>query len=253
MKLAASLIEIRGLKKSFNRDAVLNGIDLDVYRGETLAIIGRSGGGKTLLLKHIIGLMRPDSGSIRIEGRDITKLPERELDQIRLRFGMLFQEAALFDSMNVFQNVAFALVEHTQNNATEIKARVEECLKLVGLQGIETMWPDALSGGMKKRVGLARALAIRPEIMLYDEPTSGVDPLMSDEINTLICHLSDQLSVTSVVVTHDIEGAFAVGNRIALLENGVIVAQGTPQEFQKNGHPLVREFLNQGMKTQWEV
>ncbi|MBI1730424.1 ABC transporter ATP-binding protein [Candidatus Acetothermia bacterium] len=247
------MIEIRGLKKSFNRDAVLNGIELDVKKGETLVVIGRSGGGKTLLLKHIIGLMRPDAGSIRIAGRDITTLPERELDQIRLKFGMLFQDAALFDSMNVFQNVAFALGEHTQFDTTEIKARVEECLNLVGLKGIETMWPDELSGGMKKRVGLARALAIRPEIMLYDEPTSGVDPLMSDEINTLICQLSDQLSVTSVVVTHDIEGAFAVGDRIALLENGLIVTQGTPQEFRKNGHPLVREFLNQGMKTQWEV
>ncbi len=237
------MIEIRGLRRSFNGKPVLCDLDLDVARGETLVIIGRSGGGKTLLLKHIIGLMRPDSGQIFIEKQEITQLPERELDQIRLKFGMLFQEAALFDSMSVFENVAFALMEHTRLDRAAIEARVQESLALVGLGGIEKMWPEELSGGMKKRVGLARALAMKPAIMLYDEPTSGVDPLMGFEINKLIVDLGKRLSVTSLVVTHDIESALAVGDRIALLEDGRIMAQGSPEELRGAAHPVVREFL----------
>jgi phospholipid/cholesterol/gamma-HCH transport system ATP-binding protein len=239
-----SIIEIRGLCKSFAGRTVLRGIDLEVGRGEILVIIGRSGCGKTVLLKHIIGLIRPDSGSIIVEGVDITRLSERELDRVRLKFGMLFQEAALFDSLTVFENVGFALMEHTELSRGEIEARVRECLKLVGLDGVEGLYPDQLSGGMKKRVGLARAIAMRPQIILYDEPTSGVDPLMGEEINALIRKLQSRLGVTSLVVTHDLSSALQLGDRIALLEGGVIVALGTPSELQKMEDPVVREFLS---------
>ena len=243
MSAKANLIEIRGLQKRFNGEPVLRGLDLDVQRGERLVIIGRSGGGKTLLLKHIIGLMRPDAGSILVDGIEITTCTEHAMDQLRLRFGMLFQEAALFDSMNVFQNVAFALVEHSKLGGEAIRARARESLALVGLSSIDEKWPDELSGGMRKRVGLARALAIQPEIMLYDEPTSGVDPMMGREINQLICDLSERLGVTSLIVTHDIDSALAVGDRIALLEGGIIVAQGTPEELKREQHPVAQEFM----------
>jgi len=239
-----AIIEIRGLSKAFAGRPVLQGIDLEVERGEILVIIGRSGCGKTVLLKHIIGLIRPDSGRIIVDGVDITKLSERELDRVRLKFGMLFQEAALFDSLTVFENVGFALMEHTKMKREEIAARVRECLELVGLGGVEDMYPEALSGGMKKRVGLARAIAMRPKIILYDEPTSGVDPIMSGEIGALIRKLQRELFVTSVVVTHDMSSAFELADRIALLEGGVILALGTPEELRKMEDPAVRGFLS---------
>lgn len=236
-------IEVQGLFKSLGGRPVLRGVDLPVERGETLVIIGRSGCGKTVLLKHIIGLMKPDSGCVLVDGVELGRLSERELDRLRLKFGMLFQEAALFDSLTVFENVGFALREHTRMSRETIRSRVKECLALVGLDGIENLYPEALSGGMKKRVGLARAVAMNPEIILYDEPTSGVDPLMGEEINLLIQKLRDQLGVTSLVVTHDLESALTLGDRIALLEGGRIAALGTPTELHEMDEPVVREFF----------
>jgi len=237
------IIEIQGLYKSLGGRPVLRGVGLTVEQGETLVILGRSGCGKTVLLKHIIGLYRPDRGRVIVDGVDLTTLTERELDRMRLKFGMLFQESALFDSLTVYENVGFALIEHRLMSPDEVRARVRECLKLVGLEGIEEMYPQELSGGMKKRVGLARAIATRPQIILYDEPTSGLDPLMGEEINRLILRLRDQLGVTSLVVTHDLGSALAIGDRIALLEDGVIAALGTPAELRVSDDPVVKEFF----------
>lgn len=238
-----SVIEIAELHKSFNGNVVLDGVNLKVNRGETVVIIGRSGGGKTVLLKHVIGLAKPDAGSIRIEGEEIATLNEHQLNPIRLKMGMLFQEAALFDSMTVFENIAFPLTEHKIYDKSGIKDRVEECLKQVGLEASLGMYPEELSGGMKKRVGLARALAMKPKIMLYDEPTSGVDPLMRGDINRQIRELDDSLGVTALVVTHDIESAMIIGDRIALLEEGRIAAEGKPSELKDHENPLVQRFL----------
>lgn len=237
------IVELREVRKSFHGTAVLNGVNLDIDRGETVVVIGRSGCGKTVLLKHLMGLIRPDSGSIRIDGTELTALHEAALNEVRLRMGMLFQEAALFDSLSVYGNVGFALHEHSDLNRDEIRARVRECLAAVGLGDMPDCSVDELSGGMKKRVGLARAIAQDPDVLLYDEPTSGVDPIMGGEINGLIRHLSEALNVTSVVVTHELSDALAVADRIALLEDGVNVAEGLASEFETMADPAIRNFF----------
>jgi phospholipid/cholesterol/gamma-HCH transport system ATP-binding protein len=237
------MIEIRGLSKSFNGHTVLDGVDLTIPSGETMVIIGRSGCGKSVLLKHIIGLLKPDAGAVAVDGQDIGRLAGRELDALRLRFGMLFQNAALFDSMTVSENVSFALREHTTMGREAVAQRVQDCLQLVGLAGVDAKYPAELSGGMRKRVGLARALAIGPEVILYDEPTTGIDPIMGDIINGFIVALRDRLKVTSVVVTHDMRSAYKVADRIAMLYNGRIVDVGTPEAIRASRNPVVQQFI----------
>lgn len=237
------MIEIINLVKNFNRHRVLDGVNLTIRDGETMVIIGRSGGGKTVLLKHIIGLMQPDEGQVIVDGQEISLLGGSDDANFRLKFGMLFQGAALFDSMTVGENVAFVLREHTHLSDSDIEARVAECLRLVGLSGIQHLKPAELSGGMRKRVGLARALAIRPKVILYDEPTTGVDPIMADVINRLIKELHDQLKVTGVAVTHDMVSAYKIADRIAMLHKGKIIEVGTPEEIRNTSNPLVRQFI----------
>ncbi len=229
--------------KSFRDRVVLNGLDLSVARGETLVIIGRSGCGKSVFLKHIIGLILPDSGRVVVDGLDIASLGTKELGALRMRCGMLFQGSALFDSLSVGENVGFSLIEHTDMDAKAVRVRVEESLELVGLKGISDLRPSELSGGMKKRVALARAIAIRPEILLYDEPTTGLDPIMADAINELIISLHDKLKVTSIAVTHDMTSAYKVATRIAMMYQGKIVQTGTPDEIRNTKDPLVRQFI----------
>jgi phospholipid/cholesterol/gamma-HCH transport system ATP-binding protein len=237
------MIEIQQVSKAFDEHLVLDRVGLTVKTGETMVIIGRSGGGKSVLLKHIIGLLKPDAGSVTIDGVDISQLSGRSLDELRKKFGMLFQGAALFDSMTVEENVGFALREHTAMSPEVIRQRVQECLSLVGLERVEDLMPAALSGGMRKRVGLARALAMNPEIILYDEPTTGVDPIMADIINELVVTLRDRLHVTSVLVTHDMTSAYKVADRIAMLYNGLIIETGTPDEIRRSANPIVQQFI----------
>lgn len=236
-------IVIRDLCKSFNGNKVLDNLNLNVKENETLVVIGRSGCGKSVLLKHIMGVMKPDSGHIYVEGVDITELEDKELDKVRVKFGMLFQGAALFDSLSVADNVGFALIEHTKLEKRIIERRIKDCLSMVGLRGIEEIKPAELSGGMKKRVGLARAICMNPEIILYDEPTTGVDPIMGDAINVLIKELHDMLGVTSIVVTHDMTSAYKVGQRIAMLYKGKIIESGTPDEIRDTKNPIVKQFI----------
>lgn len=237
------MIEIVNLSKSFNGKPVLKKLNLTIQGGETLVIIGRSGCGKSVLLKHIIGLMRPESGQVLIDGEDVTKARGRELERIRLKFGMLFQGAGLFDSLSVGENVGFSLWEHTTLEDASIEARVREALEMVGLTGIEEMKPSELSGGMRKRVGLARAIIRNPQIILYDEPTTGVDPIMGDAINDLILELHDKLKITSVAVTHDMISAYKIATRIAMLYEGKIIEIGTPEEIRNTKNPVVRQFI----------
>lgn len=243
-----NMIEIINLCKSFNGNKVFDNLNLTINTGETMVIIGRSGVGKSVLLKHIIGIMKPDSGQVIIDGTDITKLSGKELDNFRARFGMLFQGAALFDSLTVEENIGFNLIENSSSPRKEIRKRVGECLSLVGLKGIEDSKPSELSGGMRKRVGLARAICMKPEIMLYDEPTTGVDPIMGDAINDLIKDLHDKLKVTSVAVTHDMVSAYKIASRIAMLYKGKIVAVGTPDEIKNTSNPIVRQFITGAAK-----
>jgi len=237
------MIEIVNLSKSFNDHKVLDDLNLNIRKGETTVIIGRSGCGKSVLLKHIIGILKPDSGQVIVDGKDISKMDEKGLNGMRMRFGMLFQGAALFDSLDVLENVAFGMIEHMHSSDDAINKRVKECLSLVGLRDIEYKKPSELSGGMRKRVGLARAICIRPEIMLYDEPTTGVDPIMGDSINDLIIELHNKLKVTSIAVTHDMTSAYKIANRIAMLYNGKIIANGTPDEIKDSRDPIVRQFI----------
>ena len=237
------LMDIKDVQKNFNGMDVLKGVNLVIERGETLVIIGRSGCGKSVLLKNIIGILKPDAGQILVDGVDVTHLREYELNEYRKRFGMLFQGAALFDSLTVKENVAFGMEEHLSLSQQETNRRVREYLGLVGLEGIEDKKPAELSGGMKKRVGLARAIAMSPEIILYDEPTTGIDPIMGDIIDDLILKLHDQLKVTSIVVTHDMVSAYKIADRIAMLYNGKIVIAGSPEEVKESTDPIVQQFI----------
>jgi len=237
------MIEITDIRKSLGGQPVLDGVTLNVKKGETVVVIGRSGCGKSVLLKHIIGLMHPDSGSIKVAGSEITSLRGRELYEVRKRFGMLFQGAALFDSLSVWENVGLGLIEHTDMTESEIRRRACDKLALVGLTDIEEARPAELSGGMKKRVGLARAIAMDPEVVLYDEPTTGLDPIMADVINHLIRTLQQTLKITSVAVTHDMKSAYQIGDRLAMLYGGRIVFQGSPEEIMRTQDPAIRQFI----------
>ena len=239
----APMIAVRGLIKTIGRQEILRGVDLDVPVGSTLAIIGRSGGGKTILLKHLIGLLQPNAGEIWIEGQNIIGMSERELANIRQKVGILFQGAALFDSMTVEENVAFPLREAGERNPKTLRTKVSEMLEVVGLEGQEKKMPVSLSGGMKKRVGLARSIVRRPSCILYDEPTSGLDPVVSDSINHLIRRLQQRFGVTSIVVTHDMKSAFQVADSIAYLHEGRVYFHGTPIELQQSTDPLLQDFL----------
>jgi len=237
------MIEIINLCKSFNGNTVLNNLNVTIETGETMVIIGRSGCGKSVLLKHIVSLLQPDGGQVVIDGQDITKLDRRAVQVLRMRFGMVFQGAALFDSLTVGENVGFALREHRVASEAEIVQRVAECLALVGLRGVEHLKPAELSGGMRKRVGIARALGTRPDILLFDEPTTGVDPVMADIINSLIKALHEQLRVTVILVTHDMVSAYKVATRIAMLYEGRIITVGSPAEIQQTTDPIVHQFI----------
>ncbi len=238
------MIELKNLVKNFDSRRVLDELSLTIPSGKTYVVIGRSGCGKSVLLKHIEGILKPDSGEVIVNGEDIAKLSDKELDKLRLKFGMVFQGGALFDSLSVGENVGFGLIEHRQLDSKELLERIEEALSLVGLSGVGNIMPSELSGGMKKRVALARAICIKPEIILYDEPTTGVDPITADSINELIKNLHDKLKVTSVVVTHDMKSAYRIADRIAMLYQGKIIAEGTPLEIQKTQHPVVHQFIN---------
>jgi len=238
------MINLQGLYKNFGDHRVLDGLDLKINTGETCVIIGRSGCGKSVLLKHIVGIMKPDKGRVFVDEKEVETLREKELSSLRLKISLVFQGGALFDSMTVAENVGFGLIEHEHFPTKELLERIEDSLALVGLHGIGGLMPSELSGGMKKRVALARAICIKPQIMLYDEPTTGVDPITADSINDLIIDLHDKLNVTSVVVTHDMTSAYKIGDRIAMMYRGKIIGDGTPKEIQNSDNPIVHQFIN---------
>src|SRR5216110_3601294 len=239
----SSMIKVCSLKKRIGQQEILSGVDLEVRTGETLAIIGRSGGGKSVLLKHLVGLMEPDSGEIWIQGQNIIKMNERQLGAIRKKVGILFQGGALFDSMTVEENIAFPLREAGERDPRALRSKVWEMLEVMEMEGEEDKMPESLSGGMKKRVGLARSIIRRPSCVLYDEPTSGLDPVVADSINRLIRRLQQRFGMTSIVVTHDMKSAFDVADRIAYLHEGRIYFHGTSAEVQKSSDPLIQDFL----------
>ncbi len=238
------IIELRKIHKSFGTEHVLRALDLAIPKDSVSVIIGRSGGGKSVLMKHIIGLMRPDQGQVLIDGQDIARMNERSIAPIRRKFGMLFQESALFDSMTVEDNVAFPLIEHTRKSRREILEIVNEKLASVGLKDMGHKMPAELSGGMRKRVGLARALALDPKIVLFDEPTSGLDPVMAATINELIVRTQSEFRATCVVISHDIPAAMSTGHRVFMLFEGKIIAEGTPEQIQEWDDPVVQQFIH---------
>ena len=244
--MSESFIRFVDLHKAFDDNLVLRGVDLDVKRGETVVVLGGSGSGKSVLLRHVIGLHRPDAGHVWVDESEITDYDERELIETRKKVGMLFQAGALFDSMTVEDNVAYALREHTDWSADRIRERVAEVLQLVELVNVEEVMPSTLSGGMRKRVAMARAIALAPRAILYDEPTTGLDPITANTINELIRSLQKRLGVTAIVVTHDIQSAFAVGDRIAFLHDGRFHFKGGVEEARKSHEPLLRNFLRGG-------
>ena len=238
------MIEVRDLRKSFGTQLILDGVSFQIDAGESVVIIGRSGGGKSVLLKHLIGLLQPDSGSVLIDGENIGAMNERTLLRVRRKFGMVFQGAALFDSMTVAENVAFGLRRHEHLTEGEIAKRVAKTLDLVDLPGTEGKNPAELSGGMRKRVGFARAIIYEPQIVLYDEPTTGLDPIVSDSIDKLMMRVRDHLQVTSVVVTHDMRSARRVGNHVMMLHERKIYANCTPESLFASPDPIVRQFID---------
>jgi len=238
-----ALIELKDVSKRFGRLIVLRHLDLAIEKGQSTVVIGASGTGKSVMLKHIVGLLRPDDGEVWFDGKRIDDLAERDLMVIRERFGFLFQMGALFDSLNVEQNVGFPLVEHTNHPGDKISEIVTEKLRLVGLPDVGKKMPGELSGGQKKRVALARAIALNPEVILYDEPTTGLDPVRSDVINELILKLQRELNVTSIVVTHDMQSAFKVGDRIVMLHEGRVIFDGTPEQIRTTDNPVVKRFV----------
>jgi phospholipid/cholesterol/gamma-HCH transport system ATP-binding protein len=238
------MIEVRDVRKSFGTQEVLRGTSLVIGKGEAVVIIGRSGGGKSILLKHLLGLIRPDSGSVLVDGQDLARMSEREMLPVRRNFGMLFQMAALFDSLDVSENVGFVLRRERRHDEAEIRRLVAEALEMVELPGIERKMPGELSGGMRKRVGLARAIVYRPSILLYDEPTTGLDPVASARIDRLIRRVWEQLNVTSIAVTHDMKSARTIGNRIVMLHEGRIHADGTSEEIFASTDPILHNFVN---------
>ena len=235
-------IRLRGVEKSFGEKLVLRGVDLDVHEGESLVIIGGSGTGKSVLLKHMIGLLHPDAGTVEVDGVDLATLDFKEITKFRLRFGMAFQEGALFDSMTVWENVAFPLQRAGRSKA-ETMERVAECLDMVHLDGAEDKLPSELSGGMRRRVGFARAVALEPEILLLDEPTTGLDPVISAVVDDLIVEMRERLHATTVMITHDMTSAFRVGERVGMIHRGDIIALADPETFQQLDDPRVRQFL----------
>ena len=237
-------IRIHDLHKSFGSKVVLDGVNVDVAPAESLVVIGGSGTGKSVLLKHIIGLLRPDSGTVEVDGIAVETLGNRAITELRRKFGMAFQEGALFDSMTVWQNVAFPLQRLTRMSHGEINDRVEECLEMVRLEGVGEKLPAQLSGGMRRRVGFARAVAHQPEILLFDEPTTGLDPVTTALIDEVILDLSDRLKTTTITITHDMESAFRIGDRIAMLNRGKIIAEAPPAEFKRLDDPRVQQFIH---------
>jgi len=239
-----TVIHIDNVAKSFGEKTVLNGVDLSIRRGESLVIIGRSGCGKSVLLKHMVGLIRPDRGTVRVFDRDMEMVKGKELAQTRKKIGMLFQSAALLDSLTVAENVGLGLREQWRYTEAEIDRRVEQKLEMVGMSGTGEIYPSDLSGGMRKRVGLARAIATDPEILLYDEPTTGLDPITSDIINDLINDFRSKLDITSVSVTHDMKAAYKTADRIVMLHDGVIEYEGTPEQIKNSGNAVVEQFIS---------
>ena len=240
---SSNLIEVRDLKQAIGGQEILRGVNIDIPRGETLVLLGQSGGGKSVFLRHLIGLMRPLSGSIRIEGEEIARLDERQLEPVRRKIGMLFQDGALFDSMSVFDNIAFPLRERGEKDEKVIREKVARSLELVSLQGQEKKMPVNLSGGMRKRASLARAIISEPSCILYDEPTAGLDPIVSDTINKLIRRLQSQLRVTSIVVTHDMISTDHIADRVALLKEGRIHFDGTLNALHSSTDPVITDFI----------
>jgi phospholipid/cholesterol/gamma-HCH transport system ATP-binding protein len=237
------IISLQHVEKSLGGKPVLRDLSVDVQKGESLVIVGGSGQGKSVTLKHMIGLMRPDGGHVLVMGEDLCCMKAQELNRFRQHFGMAFQEGALFDSMDVFENIAFPLRRHTKMTEDQIHARVEECLDQVHLHGVETRRPSELSGGMRRRVGFARAISLKPDILLFDEPTTGLDPIISAVIAELIREMDATLDTTTVSITHDMKVAFKIADRIAMLHEGRIIEEGTPVEFQRSSNPMVRQFV----------
>jgi phospholipid/cholesterol/gamma-HCH transport system ATP-binding protein len=236
-------IRVVNLYKSFGSNHVLRGSNLEVKKGESMVVIGGSGSGKTILIKCIIGLVEPDEGEIYVDGLEITSLNEKGMNEVRKKFGMLFQWGALFDSLTVWENVGFGLRHQRHLKEEEIRKIASEKLALVGLKNVENLMPAELSGGMRKRVSLARAIAVEPEILLYDEPTTGIDPIMADAINELIIQMREKLNVTSIAITHDMRSAYKIADRIAMLYEGEIIEVGTPEEIKHSSNPIVQQFI----------